>query len=64
MVMGGLWFGEHKPVMKTFLKPFQEALSLLETEGIYIIVISQLNAGSIYLKLDLVDPAFFLTQRL
>ena len=35
MVMGGLWFGEHKPVMRTFLKPFQEALSSLENEGMY-----------------------------
>ena len=31
--MGGLWFGEHKPVMGTFLKPFQEALSRLEIQG-------------------------------
>ena len=34
LVMGGLWFGEHKPVMGTFLKPFQEALSRLEIQGI------------------------------
>ncbi|XP_074612396.1 uncharacterized protein LOC141866757 [Acropora palmata] len=33
LVMGGLWFGEHKPVMGTFLKPFQEALSRLEIQG-------------------------------
>ena len=32
--MGGQWFGEHKPVMRTFLKPFQEALSRLEIKGI------------------------------
>jgi len=31
--MGGLWFGEHKPVMQTFLKPFQEELSGLEIQG-------------------------------
>lgn len=31
MILGGLWFGEHKPVMTTFLQPFKDALSTLET---------------------------------
>lgn len=38
MILGGLWFGEHKPVMTTFLQPFKEALSPLQNEGIYLYI--------------------------
>ncbi len=34
MLVGGLWFDEKKPVMETFLNPFQKTLSSLESEGI------------------------------
>lgn len=33
MLVGGLWFDEHKPVMETFLNPFEKTLSSLESEG-------------------------------
>jgi hypothetical protein len=33
MLVGGLWFDEHKPVMETFLNPFEKTLSNLESEG-------------------------------
>ena len=33
MVLGGLWFGDKKPVMSTFLKPFKASLEVLETKG-------------------------------
>ena len=33
MVLAGLWFGESKPNMLTFLKPFHKVLHKLENEG-------------------------------
>ncbi len=34
MLVGGLWFDEQKPVMETFLNPFQKTLSSLESKDI------------------------------
>lgn len=34
MILAGLWYGESKPIMLNFLKPFHTALSKLETDGI------------------------------
>ena len=36
IIMGGLWFGEEKPHMNTFLKPFVSDLSKLGREGICV----------------------------
>ena len=33
MILAGLWYGERKPLMLNFLKPFHTALSKLETDG-------------------------------
>ena len=45
LVLGGLWFGEHKPVMGTFLKPFQEALSRLKIQGMLSFAIYSINCS-------------------
>ena len=34
VILGGLWFGSHKPNMLTFLKPFTESISNLQTNGV------------------------------
>ena len=34
MLFGGLWFGDSKPVMSTFLKPFHETLNNLYSKGV------------------------------
>lgn len=34
MILAGLWYGERKPLMLNFLKPFHTALSKLETDGV------------------------------
>ena len=36
VILGGLWFGETKPSMFTFLKPFAESISDLKTNGIEV----------------------------
>lgn len=33
MLFAGLWFGDTKPFMLTFLQPFHSSLRKLETEG-------------------------------
>ena len=33
MILAGLWYGESKPIMLNFLKPFHTALSKLENDG-------------------------------
>lgn len=33
MILAGLWYGESKPLMLNFLKPFHTVLSKLETDG-------------------------------
>ena len=34
--MAGVWFGQNKPIMSTFLEPTVEELLKLETEGKHI----------------------------
>ena len=36
MLSAGLWFGDTKPFMLTFLRPFHSSLGKLETEGVVI----------------------------
>lgn len=38
MVLAGLWFGDSKPLMSTFLKPIYQSLLELERNGVDIIV--------------------------
>lgn len=42
MIFAGLWFGDTKPFMLTFLQPFHSSLRKLETEGVVI----KLNLGN------------------
>ena len=36
VILGGLWFGSQKPNMLTFLKPFTESISNLQTNGVEV----------------------------
>ena len=36
VILGGLWFGSQKPNMLTFLKPFTESISDLQTNGVEV----------------------------
>ena len=36
MIFAGLWFGNSKPSMLTFLQPFHSSLSILENEGLLV----------------------------
>lgn len=36
VILGGLWFGPQKPNMLTFLKPFTESISNLQTNGVEV----------------------------
>jgi len=36
VILGGLWFGETKPNMLTFLKPFTQSVSILKTNGMEV----------------------------
>ena len=38
MIVAGLWFSEHKPIMNMFLKPIVESLTFMERTGVSILV--------------------------
>ena len=39
MLLAGVWFGENKPVMSTFLQPIVEELLKLERDGKFILIL-------------------------
>ena len=46
MILAGLWFGDSKPVMSTFLKPLYQSLRELESTGVDIVI----NGDTINIK--------------
>ncbi|XP_028517453.1 uncharacterized protein LOC110247556 isoform X1 [Exaiptasia diaphana] len=63
VIFAGMWFGENKPYMNTFLQPFKESLETLQSQGLQVTAKSNDVERIVDMKFMLLSSTFDLPAK-